>query len=378
MKFIKLCRKRTKFLNVIAIIICATALICLARMFTEGWNLHDKNAIAMETHGMQPSKTILLWDPFFKEHLWWFEKNGSHIFHQEKCALKNCNIITDKGMANESEAILFHLRDFHDFPLIHPRSQVWMLFNMESPLNTGEIHHKMDFKFSWTISYRSTSHIFNPYAYLRNRNTGEPYHKKTTRELAHSRHKNMPDYTVGRNNKVVWFVSNCNTPSKRMEIAKELEKYIEVDIFGYCGRSDPCHRDKSCSRSLMRKYKFYLAFENSRCEEYITEKFWHCLEVGIVPIVLGARRDQYEKLVPPDSFISLEDFTSAKHLAKYLNYLDNNNTAYNAYFLWRETYTVAGQTWPFICQICAKLNEENVRISPAVKLTDLWSDRNCW
>ena len=33
---------------------------------------------------------------------------------------------------------------------------------------------------------------------------------------------------------------------------------------------------------MRRKYKFYLAFENSLCQEYITEKFWKALTDGLV------------------------------------------------------------------------------------------------
>jgi hypothetical protein len=37
---------------------------------------------------------------------------------------------------------------------------------------------------------------------------------------------------------VVWIVSNCNTPSKREKYVKEMQKIINVDIFGRCGK--PC------------------------------------------------------------------------------------------------------------------------------------------
>jgi hypothetical protein len=34
----------------------------------------------------------------------------------------------------------------------------------------------------------------------------------------------------------VWIVSNCNTPSKREKYVKEMQKIINVDIFGRCGK----------------------------------------------------------------------------------------------------------------------------------------------
>ncbi|KAL9982593.1 hypothetical protein ACROYT_G004655 [Oculina patagonica] len=40
-----------------------------------------------------------------------------------------------------------------------------------------------------------------------------------------------------------------------------------------------------------QRHKFYLAFENSLCVDYITEKYWrNSLERGLVPIVLGGAR----------------------------------------------------------------------------------------
>lgn len=60
-----------------------------------------------------------------------------------------------------------------------------------------------------------------------------------------------------------------------MNYARELSKYIQVDIYGACG-SLRCPRSQSqtCFDMLDEDYKFYLAFENSNCKDYITEKFF--------------------------------------------------------------------------------------------------------
>ncbi len=34
---------------------------------------------------------------------------------------------------------------------------------------------------------------------------------------------------------VAWFVGNCKTQSKRELYVKELQKYIDVDVYGNCG-----------------------------------------------------------------------------------------------------------------------------------------------
>ncbi len=56
----------------------------------------------------------------------------------------------------------------------------------------------------------------------------------------------------------------------------------------------------------------------------------------MVPIVLGAYKEDYINTLPPQSYINVDDFQSIKELATYLQYLDKNDTAYAAYFAWRQ------------------------------------------
>jgi Glycosyltransferase family 10 (fucosyltransferase) C-term len=70
-------------------------------------------------------------------------------------------------------------------------------------------------------------------------------------------------------------VSNCNDRNGRLNYARELSKHISVDIYGECGtKTCPRATEKSCFEMLKKEYKFYLAFENSNCRDYITEKFF--------------------------------------------------------------------------------------------------------
>ena len=70
-------------------------------------------------------------------------------------------------------------------------------------------------------------------------------------------------------------LSSCTlSRNGRLQYAEELAQYIGVDIYGACG-SLRCPRSRpSCWEMLDNKYKFYLAFENSNCQHYITEKFF--------------------------------------------------------------------------------------------------------
>ena len=77
--------------------------------------------------------------------------------------------------------------------------------------------------------------------------------------------------------------------------------------------------------------------ENSlHCKDYITEKLWYnSLYSGAVPVIFGPHKDDVAAVLPPKSYIHVEDFKSPNELVKYLYYLDKNTTAYAEYLEWR-------------------------------------------
>lgn len=119
-------------------------------------------------------------------------------------------------------------------------------------------------------------------------------------------------------------------------------------------------------------YKFYLAFENVNCKEYITEEFYkNALSYNILPIVMGARPQDYKQNAPLHSYIHVEDFKSAMNLAQYLNELDEDDSMYNMYFAWKGTgELIDTKLW---CRICAMLHDDN-----AISNGAWYSDINEW
>lgn len=68
---------------------------------------------------------------------------------------------------------------------------------------------------------------------------------------------------------ILWIASNCDAWSGRHHYVQELMKYIQVDSYGKClnNKAFPPESDTDRNR-LMAQYKFYLAIENSNCDDY--------------------------------------------------------------------------------------------------------------
>lgn len=110
---------------------------------------------------------------------------------------------------------------------------------------------------------------------------------------------------------------------------------IPVHTYGECGTLSCAYGDSRC-KDIFKTYKFIVAFENSCCGGYITEKFWNALAIyNAIPVVVGAPKKDYQKQAPPDSFIHADDFDSMADLADYILKVSRDRELYDTYFKWR-------------------------------------------
>ena len=123
-----------------------------------------------------------------------------------------------------------------------------------------------------------------------------------------------------------------------------MKQFLEVDVYGKCGNLS-CHNDLNngdpanlCYDLLRTSYKFYLALENSLCEDYLSEKFYNSLAHAVVPVVLSGA--DLSLLAPPHSFINVEDFNSTSELAEFLISLAGDEERLASYFWWTDYYKV--------------------------------------
>ena len=78
--------------------------------------------------------------------------------------------------------------------------------------------------------------------------------------------------------------------------------------------------------------KFYLSFENSIHRDYITETFSGPLTAGIMSIMFGPPRSNYEDFAPGTSFLHVNEFPDTRRLAEFSLGVDKDNEAFMRYF----------------------------------------------
>lgn len=104
--------------------------------------------------------------------------------------------------------------------------------------------------------------------------------------------------TKGKTKDAAWVVSNCYARSGRTSLMYALRKGISVDVFGGCGNYS-CDRTTWDCFNFEPTYRFYLAFENSLCIDYVTEKVYKIMYQNIIPIVYNGA--DMTRFLPPKS-----------------------------------------------------------------------------
>ena len=306
-----------------------------------------------------------------------------------ECGEYKCGFTKNRHHLQKSHVVIFNptYSKYLDLPKWRESWQRWALQVRESPINVL-FHPYFDNKINWTITYHHDSDISLVWGFHvpeGKYDQGPFYLPDNQRQsLQHSRilsdDEDVRSILAKKTHTALWIASNCGV-SERNNYIKEMRKGgIQIDVFGDCGQIDPCKRNLSCVNELFSKYKFYIAFENSHCEDYITEKLWKALYGNILPIVMGSTIENYKKLLPPNSFLHVNNFTNVQHLVQYIQFLDSNNNAHERYHYWRKRYEVvplipdtSNNVNLWVCDLCKKINDLS---RPAYKsISSMWSSK---
>ena len=140
-----------------------------------------------------------------------------------------------------------------------------------------------------------------------------------------------------RTNFALSIISDCNAASQRQAYIDHLNDYLgphRVHQYGACGNRKLPPPPLQNAAKVIATYKFYLAFENTIQDGYVTEKLLTALNLGILPVYIGA--PNVPNITSTPSFVNAMNFRSPKDLAAYLLFLDKNPSEYKKYHAWRE------------------------------------------
>lgn len=188
---------------------------------------------------------ILLWTNGFVYDDWETNTNLTKL----ECDYRNCILTMDRNVLNTSNAVMFNWGyiNVNDLPNYRVNNQIWGLFNMEPPFlsSVNNVRPLMN-QINLTMTIRQDSDIFVP--------AGRVFKCNSDWKLKYKFDE--------KKKSIAWIVSNCHSNSGRELYVKQLQKYIDVDIYGKCGKLF-CSHDDHCFEKIAKNYKFYLSFENS-------------------------------------------------------------------------------------------------------------------
>lgn len=247
-------------------------------------------------------KYILLWTRYDREPFMYWKLKKVH-FRAMNCKFQNCYLTNKKTFFKDItnfDAILFNainLTGGMELPVIRSDNQIYVFVSTDSAANfplTSE-DFNLFFNYSWT--YKLNSDIPFPYFIVRDKRGNILGPKKNMRWMDKRNMDNIKKSDKNRlQNKTIaaaWFVTNCGATSRRLDYANglriALRKYsLSLDIYGHCGdKKCPKDRIDDCFELIESNYYFYLSFENSFSEDYVTEKVLTALEHYAVPVVFG-------------------------------------------------------------------------------------------
>ena len=341
------------------------------------------NDIARETSTISETLDVLIlfWSNMH-DGPWYSHTNGEPLQCKDTVVGSSpcdCRFTKNKALVNSSSAVIWDLvaQDM-TFPSVHKADQYWILFNSEYLSKTNDTFpYKKSDVFNLSAEYHEDADIHLPYGMCRPRDR---------RQII------KQNISADKNGTCLALISECNDArSLRLDYIRKLNESIPTDIIGLCGRQPPNTEGRSyfgtgkssIKRDLLNSYQFYLAFENTLCKHYITEKVFKVLQDDIhtVPIVRGF--GPYKDMLPPHSYIDTADFATTEDLARYLKLLVSDPKLYFEYFRWRETTECVDldlnpYEWPcIICNYICKLRHTGRKTS--LKNFDMFqTENNCF
>lgn len=199
---------------------------------------------------------------------------------------------------------------------VKPAWQSWGYYSLESPSMYPEMENLLYMaQFDLEISTRLSSHVPISFAPRMANIIRRPLTEDTSSGAL-----------------VLYLQSNC--VEWRDNYVKELMSHVSVDSLGKCLKNG-IYPDNVGTVNLLARYKFFIAFENSIANDFVTERVFNAWIAGAIPIYKGA--PNIADFAPTrNSYIDATQFESAHELGRYLTYLHSNLSAYAEYLSYKD------------------------------------------
>jgi hypothetical protein len=285
---------------------------------------------------------------------------GAKYFKQ-KCPVHDCKITHDRNELESSDLVFVsaagQMNKNDSLPprevLARNRHIRTVFFRIESMLSSHDYSH-LNGQFNLSSTFHTRSDFVSMY-----------YGNALFRWAFNDQFTASVDYLSTKKHFAFILTSHCKTFSQRGVLVAEMQKYARVDIIGGCGnltcgvRNETVFsKSRKCRSELGKDHMFALAFENSLCEDYVTEKFFDSVVNDAVPVVYGHAK--YDRWLPKSAYIDVRDFARVKDLVDFMLHLSKNATAYNSYFKWKQFIVPLDRRYQVFCDMCIKLHLESI------------------
>ncbi|XP_023942904.2 alpha-(1,3)-fucosyltransferase C [Bicyclus anynana] len=373
-------------LNVSRVLILVIIIYVVFLLFTYNEKLYEIRAERKDISYLKHKelKYILQWTRRYSAPFD-FMGEGNSAFIKNNCKHTNCYVTDDANyFVNQSDfdAIAFNGRDvIHLWPFQFPANrnpkQKYIFGAMESPDNFPACDESLDGFFNWTWTYKLDSDFRWGYITifdLKGAVVGPAINMKWPELDPIS--DDLKIKLSSKSKAAAWFVSHCSTKSGREDYVEKLQEELvsygwTVDVYGKCGTLS-CERseERSCFKKVEEDYYFYLSFENSFSEDYVTEKLLIALNNYAVPIVFGAA--DYSRFLPPGSYLNAMELGPAE-LARQMSEIIGDNKRYHDFFRWRNHYVYREtSSEEDICRLCEMMNDDKA------SQFSVWNDFRTW
>lgn len=247
---------------------------------------------------------ILMWTkPYHFRHP--FIRKGNKSFVINQCRHQNCFITYKHTNVAKNlthyDAILFNAVTLWKKPsMLIPRRrakhQKYILVSGNSAASFP-LTYKYNNYFHWTWTYKLNSDISNAYIAIKDK-YGKVIGPKQIMNWMSINEMGETKTTIIRKlqfktTAAAWIITNCNQKSQYKHYIEKFRTELRnlnhtLDIYGACGNKQcPWDNILKCQKLLEKEYYFYLSFEDSMAEDYVTDQLLKALNNFAVPLVYG-------------------------------------------------------------------------------------------